>query len=64
MKKYIDIDMLQKQICGALRETIEQHGPINKQWISSAAKRIAKQIAGRLEDMGGRGVWEKSKKSI
>lgn len=31
---------LEKQIAGALRSTIDAHGPITREWIGSATKRI------------------------
>jgi Potential Queuosine, Q, salvage protein family len=35
---------LQRQVAGALRDAIKQHGPITNALISSAAKRIASQL--------------------
>ena len=33
-------EMTQNKITGALRQCINDHGPITKEWIGSAAKRI------------------------
>ena len=35
-----------KQVAGALKSCIDAHGPIDAQWIGSAAKRIVKQLKG------------------
>lgn len=37
-----------RQVQGALRNTIQAHGPITEAWIGSAAKRIAKNVAHRI----------------
>ena len=36
---------LEHEVAGALRSCIDAHGPITKQWIGSAAKRIVKSCA-------------------
>ena len=40
-----DIDII---IAGAIRTAIHAHGPITKEWIGSATKRIAQQLRGSL----------------
>jgi hypothetical protein len=34
----------ERRVAGALRSTIDAHGPITKQWIGSATKRIVSEI--------------------
>lgn len=45
---------LERQVIGALRSTIEAHGPITKEQIGSAAKRIAGQLTARTYIPGAR----------
>jgi hypothetical protein len=35
---------LERRIAGALRSTIDAHGPITKMWIGSATKRVVSEI--------------------
>jgi len=35
---------LERRIAGALRSTVDAHGPITKQWVGSAAKRVVSEI--------------------
>ena len=42
-------ERLLKIVAGALRCTIDAHGPITKEWIGSASKRIVKMTVGEFE---------------
>jgi hypothetical protein len=44
-----DTNSLERAIAGALRDTINTHGPITPPWIGSAVKRIV----GNLRNVGG-----------
>lgn len=44
-------DALNKAIRGGLLDTINAHGPIDRQEVASAAKRIAGQIVCRIESL-------------
>lgn len=35
---------LERQIAGVLRSTIDAHGPITREWVGSAAKRVISQL--------------------
>lgn len=48
--QYPDDEAMLKQISGALRSAIDHHGPITKDLIPSAAKRILGQINGYLAE--------------
>ena len=43
-----DETAMMRIVSGAIRDTINQHGPITKIWIGSASKRIVKQIMGNV----------------
>lgn len=51
---------LHKLINGALHSAIQAHGPITKEKISSAARRVANQIVGFIKD----GELERIKKQV
>jgi hypothetical protein len=42
-------DRVQRIIAGALRSTIDAHGPVTLDWIDSASKRIANQLLGDIQ---------------
>lgn len=42
--------LLMRQIAGALRTCIQEHGPITRDWIGSAAKRAAAQVEALFND--------------
>ncbi len=42
-----------RAITGALRTTIQDHGPITKEWVGSAAKRIHGQLKAQDTDLQG-----------
>jgi hypothetical protein len=44
----IDLKLLKSMVNGALRQCINEHGPITKNSIPSAEKRIANQIHGHI----------------
>ncbi len=46
---------LEKVVAGCVRDTIRAHGPVDKERIGSAAKRIAHQIFGELKAAAGKG---------
>ena len=41
---------LEKLVAGALKSAIDAHGPISKDNLSSASKRIARQVWGSFKD--------------
>lgn len=47
-----ETNWLERQVAGALRSTIDAHGPITPQWIGSAAKRVTAQIEAEVKRKG------------
>ena len=47
--------LVEKIVIGALKQTIQAHGPIHSGWISSAAKRIAHQLYGEFLALAAQG---------
>lgn len=39
-----DTQRVEKRVIGALQDTINQHGPITRAWVGSAAKRITRSV--------------------
>lgn len=40
----VELDRITRVVSGALKSTIDAHGPITEKFISSASKRLANQI--------------------
>lgn len=51
--KLFEIGPLERLVSGGLRACIKAHGPIDRKWIGSAAKRIAQSIRGSLVQYAG-----------
>ena len=52
-QKLFEIGHLEKIISWGLRSCIHAHGPITREWIGSAAKRVAQNIRGQLIQYAG-----------
>ena len=60
----IEENTLRRMVSGCLRQCIEAHGPITKDFIGSAQKRISNQILGHLENEFRIEALEKMKKKV